>query len=666
MGCTLDFLSYQYASDTPVVQSDGHLTVEFAEMERYAQMGATNNIVNDYWCDIASRPELLCLDIAGPGTLGNSLNTTTFNMLSDTVFSNGNFIMDTYATADETSLNLFGQYNQCDGKTAGDGLINVFDIATVIAYIFKDYRYADLNPNPEQVITVQCRDRLASRCESVTTRAEYMALYADDTCVYFDAGCDGTLRFTTGCGNGNDVSMSGQIHPYSNTLTSDEKRSICAFECEVRGCINFEVTTSECLTYMGVCTDAGSTSGLLKDVYEATYSCHHDNLPAPPPSPPARRLQQLQSGTTAQEIFNRWQSMPPLTPVPAPVTTRAWLPAIASRHDVVNVPPRQLSLAHHTFLPEYDHPTGRWYTLRTASVSIRLHAVLTGLPSNFVTEAKVSNRLYDGTPPQDPTVREVRFTRFCEFGNCDDTCAVIEPVHPSRTAMLHNTLELMQRPIRNACPYEVHVWVPYVSSTSVSDRCVGVEYLTIADGVRGQFARDTACTRDIAHPPPPSPLYVGLPRPPPSPRMPPAPIVTYFPPPPPNASAPIASPPPVSEDDRSWVWVVSVTVLVLACGFCCVALAVTRRRREEDQPPVMTTLVVPRRAGLGSANPNVSLPRSNGHMVPRGDVEMQIPAPQANRYPRTEPNDPQHGSGLAPRRAPRPLINDVARNDLRV
>ena len=123
------------------------------------------------------------------------------------------------------------------------------------------------------------------------------------------------------------------------------------------------------------------------------------------------------------------------------------------------------------------------------------------------------------------------------------------------------------------------------------------------------------------------------------------------------------------EDDRSWVWVVSVTVLVLACGCCCVSLAVTRRRRREDEKHgshVITMVVTPRRAGLGSANPNVSRPRGNGRMNPRGDVEMQIPAPQANRYPDAKPIDPQSGSGLAPRRAPRPLINDIAHNDLRV
>ena len=45
---------------------------------------------------------------------------------------------------------------------------------------------------------------------------------------------------------------------------------------------------------------------------------------------------------------------------------------------------------------------------------------------------------------------------------------------------------------------------------------------------------------------------------------------------------------------------------------------------------MITTVVVPRRASIGSANPNLSPPRSNGRMVPHVDVEMQVPAPQAN------------------------------------
>lgn len=840
MGCTLDFLSYQYGSSTPKIESDGELTVEFAEMERYANLAATTNTVNDYWCALATRPELFCLDIAGPSTLSNSLNTTAFDLTSDTVFSNGEFILDIYQTADNTSLNLFGQYDQCDGKVVGDGLINVFDIATIIAYIFKDYKYSDLDPNPEQVFTVQGRDRLQLQCDDPVTRVEYLSSYATDTCVYFDNGCHGNLRWTTGCGNPLAVGMNRQIHLYDQTLSSQTKREICAFECERRNCVNFEIQDAQCLTYMAECTDAGSTSGVLEEVYEATYSCNHDYLPTPPPpsplppafppspaypphappstpppppSPPTdcvvtqtsqpytsgsnyytvpsicqhltdgatqnvdvvrggvvvysgaltstllstnpflfgsgracqvtgypttnagcfnpptstackedlydcgfpfsspvfygredpaqlspiflfqygdeivaygtgrRRLSSYDVETsatrrlqltpiTAQTLWSRWQSMPLLTPQDSPMTTRSWLPAIGARHDVTSVPARQLAVAQHTIYPDYDHPNGRWYTLRTASVSLRLHAVLTGLPGGQK-NTKLSYRRYDGSPPDDPTQQEVRYTRFCEFGQCDSTCASIETAHPSRVAMQYNTLELVQRPIVDACPFETHIWVPYRSSTD--DRCVGLEYLMIGDGVRGQFARDTACTRNLLSPPPPTPVYVGLPRPPPPPRPPPAPVVSYVPPPPPNASLTFSPPPSAAPPsvDKSWVWIVSVTVLVLGCGCCCVALAVTRRRRDDEERETVDQVVwksvemggglapaITRASGLGSANPNPMKPRSNGHMTQRRDEDPQeviSPPVQKNRYPEPSIVSARDGTGLGGRRLATPI-----------
>jgi len=825
MGCRLDFLSYRYGSSTPLSESDGELTVEFAEMERYANLAATTNTVNDYWCALATRPELFCLDIAGPSTLGNSLNTTAFDLTSDTVFSNGEFILDIYKTADNTSLNLFGQYDQCDGKVVGDGLINVFDIATMISYIFKDYNYADLDPNPEQVVTVEGRDRLQLQCDELVTRVEYLSSYATDTCVYFENGCHGNLRWTTGCGNPLAAGMNRQIHVYNEPLSSQTKREICSFECERRNCVNFEIQDAQCLTYMAECTDAGSTSGLLEEVYEAaTYSCQHDYLPTPPPpsplppafpplpeyppspppetpppppSPPTdcvvtqtsqpytsssnyytvpsicqhltdssiqnvdvvrggivvysgaltstlltsnpflfgsgracqhtgypttiagcftpptstacredlydcgfpfstpvfygrqdpvqtsptflfqygdeivahgsgRRLQLLaQEPVTAQTLWSRWQSMPLLTPQDSPMTTRSWLSAIGARHDVTSVPARQLAVAQHSLYPDYDHPNGRWYTLRTASVSLRLHAVLTGLPGGQK-NSKLSYRRYDGSPPDDPTQQEIRYTRFCEFGQCDSTCASIETAHPSRVAMQYNTLELVQRPIVDACPFETHIWVPYRSVTD--DRCVGLEYLMIGDGVRGQFARDTACTRNLLSPPPPTPLYAGLPRPPPPPRPPPAPVVSYMPPPPPNAS--LSFPPPSSADppsaDKSWVWIVSVTVLVLGCGCCCIALAVTRRPRDDrDEDTVdgevwMSVQVggglappITRAMGLGDANPKPIKPRSNGHMTQRRDEEpREIVAPPANRFPTSSIRTDRDGTGLGGRRVP--------------
>jgi len=883
MGCTLDFLSYNYNSDTPSVQSDGELTVEFAEMERYASLAATSNTVNDYWCVLATRPELFCLDIAGPSTLSNSLNTTAFDLLSDTVFSNGEFILDIYKNVDNSSLNLFGQYDQCDGKVVGDGLINVFDIATIIAYIFKDYKYAELDANPEQVVTVQGRDRLQLQCDQPVTRAEYLSSYATDTCVYFDDGCHGNLRWANaGCGN----STGTVIHLYGEDLSSQTKREICATACEHRNCVNFEIRTTRCMTYMAECTE-GTSTGLLQEVYEATYSCQHDYLPTPPPpspyppmppesppsppsipSPPSpvvaspcysatqaqthdpntcvgneltetlsdigsgsytyivsytfpnapvgwengqifqtgsrdgngmlglwilpgsssfnefwfynsdftaqstcqlsgncsiphsgqlvvryngtmRTLEAYESSTgsllgryttpdtradpispttfclggetggyggafdgditafqlfpsaltdaevstyrtacssarrlsydtssqylpslthqplTAQTLWSRWQSAPLLTPQDAPMTTRSWLPVVAARHDVTRVPTRQLALAHHSLYPDYDYANGRWYTLRTASVSLRLHAVLTGIPGGQRT-TKLSYRVYDGSPPDDPTQQEIRYTRFCEFGQCDSTCASIETAHPSRVAMQYNTLELVQRPIEHACPFETHIWVPYQSISD--DRCVGVEYLIIGDGVRGQFARDTACTRHLLSPPPPTPLYEHPHPPPPPSRLPPTPIVSYVPPPPPNASLLLPPPPSVNppSTDESWVWVVSITMVVLGCGCCCVALARMRSREYDNSDKTDDiTIVTPRgemvpivvRAqGLGSANPNPITPRSNGHMTERRDVEQQtvLPPPiQQNRHNDTNSSAVRDDTGLAPRRIPR-------------
>lgn len=557
MGCRLDFLSYRYGSSTPLVESDGELTVEFAEMERYANLAATSNTVNDYWCALATRPELLCLDIAGPSTLSNSLNTTTFDLTSDTVFSNGEFIVDIYETADNTSLNLFGQYDKCDGKVVGDGLINVFDIATMIAYIFKDYEYAGLDRNPGQVATVQGRDRLHLQCDDPVTRVDYLSSYAADTCVYFDNG---------------------------------------------------------------------------------------------------RRLQSL-TPVTAQTLWRRWQSMPLLTPQDSPMTTRTWLPAVGANLDMTMVPARQLAVAQHSLYPEYDYPDGRWYTLRTASVSLRLHVVLTGLPGGQ-TNTKLTYRLYDGLPPDDPMQQEIRYTRLCEFARCDSTCASIETAHPSRVAMRHNTLELLQRPIADACPFETHIWVPYRSATD--DRCVGLEYLMIGDGVRGQFARDTACTRNLLFPPPPTPLYVGSS----PPRPPPAPVVSYVPPPPPNAS--LSFPPPPSADppsaDKTWVWIVAVTVLVLGCGCLCVALIATRRHGgEKEVYDDAVTLgggmapIITRTQGLGSANPNPATAPSNGHMTERRDVEEQtiLPPPiQPNNYDVTSYGNVMDDIGLAPRHVP--------------
>ena len=460
-------------------------------MERYAYKAAETNIVNDYWCDIATRPELYCLDIGAPSTLSNTLNVTAFDLTTTTVFSNGNFIEGLYDSVDNTSTALFGQYDRCGDKLVGDGLINVFDISTLISYIFKDYQYASLSLAPEQIVTVQGRERLPLYCSDIYYRVDYYAHYAYDTCTFF------------------------------------EDRPLAP-------------------------------------------------PPSPNPPPPAtsgRRLQQSSSTPLlAADIADRWRSRP-LTPLlPNPVRQRDWLPV--PYHSVETVQDFQLARADHSVVPDYEYDTGRWYTLRTASLSLRLHAVFSGLPSGQ-TSTELSYRLYDGTPPQDATRRSVRFTRFCEFGQCDNTCASIETSFPRRQAMSYNTLELVQRPISKACPFEVHLWVP--KTVSYEEECIGIEYIMIADGVRGQFARNTPCAKNLLSPPPPP--IILLPQPPPSPGF---PTISLIPPPPPaygNTSSlpplPPSNPAPLKSRPFS-IWWIGVVVLALSC--CCVVGAFAVRR----------------------------------------------------------------------------------------
>jgi len=394
-------------------------------MERLSLASAISNTVNAFWCDVQTRPQYQCLDIAAASTLGNSLNVSAFDLSSTTIFSNAQFIYDAYATADDASVMLFGQHDTCDGKIVGDGLINVFDIATLLAYLFRDYGYATLSDVPSTIPTVQGRDRLHLQCDDSVTRLEYLTSYTTDTCVYFDRA-----------------------------------------------------------------------------------------PPTPPPSPGRR----LASASSMLRVWNNISSRER----DRPQVTRQWLP-VAKRHVEVDPPPMRMPSSTHMLTIEHQLWTGTWYTLRTSSLALRLHVVLGGDLSDTAEPARLSYQRFDGSSPSDPDRREVRYTRYCEFDRCDHTCASIETAHSSRTAMVRNTLELVQRPIQAACPYEVHVWIP--ASELVRGReCVRLEYLLIADGVRGVFGDQRECatlagTLTYASPstPPSSPSGVSPSLTPPSP-----------------------------------------------------------------------------------------------------------------------------------------------------
>lgn len=406
MGCRLDFLGYAYASETPDVRPDGFLTTEFGEMEKFTQLAAISNTVNDYWCALSQRPELYCLDIGAPSTLSGSLNQTAYDLHLHTVFSNGHYIRNIYDTANATSVNLFGQVDQCgtgQEKRVGDGMINVFDISTLLAYIFKDYMYVNLNNDPEQVVTVEGRERLVEQCDATTTRQQYLSAYSENTCLHFD-----TSRRLEASYAASVIETRWRSSPLNATL--QQRQPLVLYDQHYRSAV-----------------DTPRTSTFVPDVY-------------------------------------------------------------------------QVGFAEHTLLPTVDYSDGRWYTLHTRSMALRLHVVFTGIPPQDRTRLEL--RSFDGQRPLDPSQRQVRFTRLCEYdGSCAAReCSIITAPHSGNDAMLHDTLELEQSEVFRACPFDVHVWVPYDQD---ADRCVGVEYILIGDGARGEYARNTACTRYINDSPPP-------------------------------------------------------------------------------------------------------------------------------------------------------------------
>ena len=396
-------------------------------------------------------------------------------------------------------------------------MINVFDIATLISYLFSDFNYGDLNSSPGQVITVQGRDNLPLQCENELNRGDYYTQYALDTCTFFD----------------------------------------------------------------------------IKE---------------------ERRLSQRLSASTLSDQWRAQGSISILHP-----NDRNWYP-IQLQRSRQNVP-YQLGSVEHSILPDIESLFGRWYTLKIATIPLRIHTVFTGLQSQSRT--KLSYKAYDGTAPEDPFLREVRFTRFCELGTCDDTCAVIETPHSSRTAMIHDTLELIQRPIERACPFEIHVWVP--NSVSQGD-CVGIDYMTVADGLRGQFARNTKCTRTSS-----------------SPSQPPYPLPPPYPP---------SNPPYIDKVSTFPLWTLSIgfgCVIICVCsGIICAVYRKKRKIQPGDQH--RTNNYIPDRIVVQPTRSQIPQIRSQ---IPQ--VRSQIPQVRS-QIPQVRSQTPQVRSQTSQVRSQTPQV----------
>ena len=472
---------------------DGFITMEFALMELYARDAARNGAPYKYWCDIPTRDYLKCLDIASPSTLANSLNTTNVLLYHENVFSNPFLLGQVFDNIITESTNLFGNLDACDANSSlagGDNVINSFDIGVMLSYVFAEGQYSTLSQNPSQVPTVTARGTAPSLCGSNFTTSSWFDLISTDPCARTTSPCWGEFLGTGGCTGGTTTAHDG-VDP---NLPVENLRRICADICAAVDCDAFQFSQgiAGCETILGECIldDSGDPN---VQVYQPTIACSHAFRPSPPPPPPA-----LPPSIPARRLSERITPTVGAIGAVVSVQGRQWvthplqiIPSVASG--------KYMAHAEHFLYLDQAHASGTWYTLRTGSVAIHLQVSLFDQRTTY----KMSNRAFDGTEPEDVNVGEVRFTRFCEFLHCDQTCASINPPFPDRIFEGGN-IELSQTPYTKACHYELHVWIPGHKS------CVGLNHIVIADGIKGQYARGTYCAREVQPgfpPPPPLPLY---------------------------------------------------------------------------------------------------------------------------------------------------------------
>eukprot|EP00965_Chrysotila_dentata_P036556 1216509-Pleurochrysis_carterae.AAC.1 len=130
--------------------SDGNIIGEFRLMERYMLAVVTQQSNDAYVCDVLAKPYLHCLDLS-------SYTNPVLDFLVEDEFGLG------INTTIYSNMDLFGQGVSCDGKRHGDGMINVFDLIVLLAYMFG--RFPSLPADPSIVSTgLQGRSDVHKRC----------------------------------------------------------------------------------------------------------------------------------------------------------------------------------------------------------------------------------------------------------------------------------------------------------------------------------------------------------------------------------------------------------------------------------------------------------------------------------------------------------------------
>jgi hypothetical protein len=443
--CTLDFTSYNYASTGFRAEPDNFLTIEFALMEHYAMRASLTDSNDDYWCDSAQNPALLCLDIGAPSTLGNSLNGSA---VEDTQIYNNLLIYKVQETANASSTQLFGQVLPCHGRIVGDGVINIFDISTLLAYLFSDWKYKTLSPNPVEVYTVQGREGVTKRCGDGKTRNEYIQQYSEDLCV------DSQSR-------GYTIPPLGQHQPGYRLLSAryplmrmglqvlDQElvfdapvyMAFVKLSCGMERCLDVSDFDDKTRFYFH-----GPSVAISRSLIGDTVS----NLRIPF----ADGITSIQIDYALTKVYfsegEEYEVIPrvkqPLSIVRNSRSTK--------RHSTETLVPRT------------------WNTFTIPGSPARLHAVFSGSRER---EVYFSNEPFalDATPMQP----QVRITRRCSGEECQ-RCAMVLTGLNNNVAMMNGTLELLQTPLIASCGFDIHV---YSHNDDPLQSSLTLEYLILTD-----------------------------------------------------------------------------------------------------------------------------------------------------------------------------------------
>ena len=173
--CKLDFMTINLRGGDLGYnfQSDGTIVAEFQLMEQiHAETGQVDSH-DAYTCRVKSDYYLGCLDVAAVSTLSGSI---------DSAWNDG------YLTVSVSSdTNLFGGSTQCPIETGGrdivgDGVVNVYDMSTLIWWHFQATPYETLSTNPTEVETVWKRRGTGERCNDGSKRSDWSALTAVQYC----------------------------------------------------------------------------------------------------------------------------------------------------------------------------------------------------------------------------------------------------------------------------------------------------------------------------------------------------------------------------------------------------------------------------------------------------------------------------------------------------